>query len=361
MATAAIPIKILPGGNNTIHLSFPYDIPTIDRVKQLPQRRWNPDIKCWEVPDDAEIRELLLQSFGRDRIVDCTGLLDRLSVELRARKFSNSTVENYSEAVARFLKTISAIPQQVTNQEIKQYLISLHEKEKLAPRTVNLHAAAIAFFCTTVINNPAAVETVPRMKTGRQLPKVYSEQDVEKMLSAEMNPKHRLMLMLAYGCGLRLSELRYLKRDDVQIDRELIVVRQGKGKKDRLVPLGEIACDYLELYLNEVRPKLAPPDQQFIFVTKDGRKIHYTTVSKLVSKYGKKAGLKKSVSPHGLRHTCATHLLKGKADIRQIQELLGHENLASTQVYTKVEITDLKQVLKRCHPRERREIETNEV
>ena len=128
-----------------------------------------------------------------------------------------------------------------------------------------------------------------------------------------------------------------------------------------VVPLGEVVCDYLDLYLSQARTRLAPVEEQALFVSKTGRRFHYTAVCVLVRGYGVKAGIGKRVTPHVLRHTCATHLLRGRADIRQIQKILGHASVGTTQRYTRVEITDLKEVLKRCHPRERREIETNDV
>ena len=125
--------------------------------------------------------------------------------------------------------------------------------------------------------------------------------------------------------------------------------------------VGEIACDFLEIYLREARPKLAASGQRLLFVSKNGRRILANNLYDMIRNCGQKAGLKQTATPHCLRHTVATHLLKGKADIRQIQELLGHASVATTQRYTRVEITDLKKVLKQAHPRERREIETNDL
>jgi integrase/recombinase XerD len=331
VAAVTIPVKIFPGEFKTLRLSFPYDVPTIEAIKLLPQRRWDPDLKCWEVPDKVEIRNLLIQSFGHERIIDCSAMLDRLSIELKARKFSVSTIRNYTEAVTRFLQTGTKLPDQVSHQEIKEYLVSLHEKENLAPRTVNLHAAAITFFYNNVMNNPSAVKTVPRMKTGRQLPKVYSENDMEKMLSAGMNPKHRLMLMMAYGCGLRLSELRHLKKNDVQIDRDLIIVRQGKGKKDRIVMLDPVIKTEMQRYLKTNQCSTYLFEGYAV-----GRPLTKTTISKIYQHACEKAGITRQGGIHTLRHSFATHLLEHGTDLRIIQELLGHANSKTTEIYTHV-------------------------
>ena len=164
----------------------------------------------------------------------------------------------------------------------------------------------------------------------------------------------------AYSTGIRVSELSGLTLADLDLANAELKVR-GKGKKERIVPLGEVVREYLERYLARSRPILAGPAEQALFVSNRGRRFHYSNVSFIVRGYGKRAGIAKHVSPHGLRHTCATHLLQGRADIRQIQKILGHASIATTQRYTRVEIGDLKKVLHRCHPRERRQILTSDV
>jgi integrase/recombinase XerD len=166
-------------------------------------------------------------------------------------------------------------------------------------------------------------------------------------------------LEVFYSTGIRASELCNLRLNDIDLVRGELRVNQGKNAKDRVVPLGDIACDYLVAYLQIARPKLMPQDQT-LFVTYHGKRFWYTGVSALVAGYAKKAGIKKQIACHSLRHTCATHLLHGKADIRYIQEMLGHTSLATTQRYTKVEITDLKKVHHRCHPREQKEVNVND-
>lgn len=212
--------------------------------------------------------------------------------------------------------------------------------------------------------DPAADLALP--KRPRQLPRnILSKKEMGALLSRPnlekpLGLRDRAILEVFYATGIRVSELANLTINDLDLSAGELRINQGKNKKDRIVPLGEMACDFLEIYLHEARPRLAPAAQPILFVSKNGLKFHPTTLSHLIINYGRKVGLKKGISPHALRHTCATHLLQGKADIRHIQSILGHEHLSSTQIYTRVEITDLKDVLKRCHPRERKEIETDD-
>jgi len=171
--------------------------------------------------------------------------------------------------------------------------------------------------------------------------------------------RDRAMLELLYSTGIRVSELAALNVGDLDLRNAELRVR-GKGSKERIVPLGEVVREYLGRYLSASRPYLAPTEKPALFLSLRGKRFHYTNISFLVRSYGRKAGIRKRVSPHGLRHTCATHLLQGRADIRHIQRILGHASIATTQRYTRVEIADLKKVLKRCHPRERHQIEAHD-
>jgi integrase/recombinase XerD len=205
------------------------------------------------------------------------------------------------------------------------------EARKYSPRTVNLVTAAIQFFYLNVLKSRLPVEYLPRMKTGRPLPKVYSEKDIEKILSADMNPKHRLLLMIAYGCGARLSEIRYLKRDDIKIDRDLILIRQGKGKKDRIVMLDPIIKIEIERYL-----KMNLSTIYLFEGYSPGIPLTTMTISKIYHHACEKAGITCLGGIHTLRHSFATHLLEHGTDLRFIQELLGHSSSKTTEIYTHV-------------------------
>jgi site-specific recombinase XerD len=167
--------------------------------------------------------------------------------------------------------------------------------------------------------------------------------------------RNRAILETLYGTGVRLSECVRLELTDVDLGEGTLLVRSGKGRKDRLLPLPARAATALDLYLRDGRPRLvrgAP--EPGLFVSRDGRRLKPVSVQFVVWWHAKRAGIRTRISPHMLRHACATHLLRGGADVRHIQELLGHERLETTEVYTRVEIADLRDALARAHPRERR-------
>jgi integrase/recombinase XerD len=173
--------------------------------------------------------------------------------------------------------------------------------------------------------------------------------------SSVQGKRDRAILEVLYGTGLRRGECLRLDVTDVDLGQELLLVRSGKGKKDRIVPLTRQAVTALDLYLREGRPQLVNDSFELaLFLSKYGLRMSPTCLSTLITKHAQAARIEGPVFPHALRHAYATHLLKGKASIRHVQELLGHRSLQSTALYTRVNIEDLHEVVSRCHPRERR-------
>ena len=193
-------------------------------------------------------------------------------------------------------------------------------------------------------------KTLPRsILTPSEARKIIQAPDVKSVIGY----RDRTILEVLYSSGIRKTELRNLTLNDVDYDDGFIRV-QGKGDKERMVPIGRIACRYLENYIKSVRPELIKdPYNNHVFLSSRGNRFDHTSVWGLVKKYAKKAKIKKNIHCHTFRHTCATAMLKNKANIRIIQKLLGHASMNTTQIYTHVSITDLKEVHKRCHPREK--------
>lgn len=227
----------------------------------------------------------------------------------------------------------------------------------LATSTQALHLSAVrAFFAFlegqgALLMNPA--QGVPLPKVFR-LPRALSERYVRRLLDAPaadlLGSRDRAMLELLYGTGLRLSECLGLDLPDVDLDQGLVLVRDGKGRKDRYVPLPKGILDVLRAYVRESRPVLMRRSSELaFFVSRRGRRLGGVRGRQLVRHHGEAAGVK--VSPHVLRHSYATHLLAGGADIREIQKLLGHEHITTTALYTRVDTRGLARMLRRCHPR----------
>jgi integrase/recombinase XerD len=207
-----------------------------------------------------------------------------------------------------------------------------------------------------ILHNPASELELPRME--KRLPTVaLTLTQVEALLAVPnvadpLGVRDRAMLELFYSCGLRRTELCRLELTDLQTERRTLTIRRGKGKKDRVVPVGARAVAWLERYLKEVRPRLCLDTRTpALFLTGYGDAFNPDVVSRMVAGWMKVAGLQGSC--HLLRHTCATLMLEGGADIRYIQQLLGHEKLEATAIYTEVTIRHLQEVHARCHPASR--------
>jgi integrase/recombinase XerD len=208
-----------------------------------------------------------------------------------------------------------------------------------------------------IFENPAHDLSAPK---AALLPRrVLSENEARRLMNAPSRwdvsgRRDRAVLEVLYGCGLRRGECLRLDVTDLDLGQELVLVRSGKGKKDRMVPLTGQAVSALDLYLRESRPELVKDGcERALFLGKHGRRIGPTCLYRLLATHARAARLRGAIFPHALRHTYATHLLKGRASIRHVQELLGHQSLQATALYTRVAIEDLREVLDRCHPRER--------
>lgn len=209
-----------------------------------------------------------------------------------------------------------------------------------------------------VISDPG--QGIRYARTPKRLPRgILTRSEARRIINAPdtgsaLGYRDKTIMEVLYTSGIRKEELNNLTLNDVDYSDGFLRIIAGKGRKDRVVPLGRIACRYLENYIRSVRTELIKdPYNNHLFLSARGNRLSKNVVWELVKKYAKKAGIKKNVSPHTFRHTCATAMLNNKADIRAVQELLGHESLDTTQVYTRVTINDLKEVHRSCHPREK--------
>jgi len=255
-------------------------------------------------------------------------LMDR---ELRIRGLAESTRQSYLEKMRCFVRHFMRPPDELTVEDVKQYQLFLTKERRVSWSTFNVHVCAIRFFYRHVLPVTWEVEHIPYQKTGRRLPVVLSSEEVVALLDAATNLKHRAILMALYSGGLRASEAMHLRLEDIDSKRMMIRVAQGKGRKDRYVMLSEKLLATLRQYWSECRP------DPWLFPGQDpSRPLTRESIAKLFARARHKAGIGKHVYPHTLRHSFATHLLERGVNIRVIQRLLGHRSLRSTEIYTHV-------------------------
>lgn len=295
--------------------------------------------------------------------------LEQFIEHLQILNYSKATVEGYSKILKYFGTFLSDLYVKsiydVTERHIRLYQKSLTEREvrgrpfSIKSQRGYLSAVKSLFRYLhrlgTVKDDPALRIELPR--PDRQLPRgILEPAEMKKLLAApDLNTsvgiRNRAILELFYSSAVRLSELISLQLKDMNLmGCECIV--QGKGGKEAIVPFGKSARSALDNWLTFARPRLIREENGYLFVTSRGKRLGGREVRFMVSNYAKDAGIEKPCSPHGLRHSCATHLLKGGADVRHIQRLLRHESLNTTQIYTRVDVSDLKEAQRKFHPRE---------
>ena len=257
--------------------------------------------------------------------------LSRLQRELDLRNYSPQTARNYSSCLAGFLNHLPGDPRKRGRNEIEAYLLRLRRERGLSASTINLHRDSLSFFFSHVLGLATVLSSIPRLKEDQKLPQVLAPMAIGEILERMTNPKHHLILSLAYGCGLRLSELATLSRSDLDFDRGIIHVKKGKGSKDRIVTLPATLHSTLREYIKTFRPI------RYLFEAKlPGTPLCRRTFQAVFENALRKSGIKSCGGIHSLRHSYATHLLEHGTDLRSIQVLLGHSSSKTTERYTHV-------------------------
>lgn len=264
-----------------------------------------------------------------------TSLRQRMIEDMKVRNLAERTIKTYVAHVARFAKHFHRSPAVLGAEEIR--LFQLHLIENGASWSLfNQIVCALRFMYRVTLRSPFAVEMLPHGKDPRRLPVILSPEEVLAFLCAVTHPVYRMALTTAYATGLRIEELVELKADDIDGARMVVVVRDGKGKKSRQVPLSVVLLGQLRSYWRVHRPRLAT--ERWLFPGHKGRApIHATALQKECQKVCSKAGIKKHITPHVLRHSYATHLLEVGTDLRTVQMLLGHSCITTTTIYTHVQ------------------------
>jgi len=306
-----------------------------------------------------------LRSFG--------GALDALLEELRVKRYSASVTRQAKRVLPRFFRFLRARRVRdlrgVSEADVVAYARRLQRERTpsgtpLAAETQRaylMHVSRLFAFLErrgAILQDPALDLVMPRVE---KLPRVVlTESEVRELVAAPSaatatGKRNRAILELLYGTGIRVNECARLETRDVDLAKGTLFVRQGKGKKDRVVPVLGRAAAALDVYLRESRPELVrSPSESAVFLSKSsGHALSPGAIELLVRESAKAAGIPLRVSPHTLRHTFATHLIQGGADVRHVQELLGHASLSTTAIYTRVATTELRGVIHKSHPRER--------
>lgn len=261
-----------------------------------------------------------------------TQLRQKMLEELQRRNYSHRTGKTYLRIVRDFAKYFHRSPDKLGPEQIRQYQAYLFQTRKLTAASVASHASALRFFFIKTLRRHFLSEFIPFPKCPKRLPTVLSPEEVSRLINGARNLYHRTILMTLYSTGMRRSELCRLKVEDIDSKRMMIRIRQGKGRRDRDIPLSPKLLETLRVYWRWMKPAT------FLFPgTVKGVRADVPITANVVwlacQHAAQAAGITKHMSPHSLRHSCATHLLEAGADLRTIQFLLGHARLEHTLVY----------------------------
>jgi len=322
-----------------ILIQFQYSQKLRNDLKQkFPSAKWSATKKSWYLPDLPSVRTALNLKHNSNaktkalylHIINQNAYLN-LDKQLILKKYSQSTKRLYLAEFYHLLSLLgSYYVNDLTSKRLKDYFLYCIKSEKMGERKMNGKINAIKFYFEQVLHRPKMFFDIPRPKKPLTLPKMLSKYEVKKLFKFTTNLKHRIALQLTYGMGLRVSEVVGLKISDIDSKRMMVHVQGAKGKKDRYVPLPISILPALRNYYVIYKPK------EYLLQGQYGGPYAKSSLQQVFKNAMRKAGIKKNIGIHGLRHSYATHLLESGADMRFIQELLGHNSIKTTQVYTKV-------------------------
>ncbi|WP_411377712.1 tyrosine-type recombinase/integrase [Flavobacterium psychrophilum] len=329
-------------GTSRIAVSFEKNTILIERIKQIEGRQWSLSLQVWHLPDtiDNRIRFKIETPISRVPSEEKREQIQKFSKWLFSKRYSPSTIKTYTEALQSFLLFFDQKPiTEITNQDVIVYNNEYILKNKLSASYQNQIVNAIKLYFKTIKEVKIEVDKIHRPKRSKLLPNVLSKEEIKLILEAHSNIKHKTMLSLIYSCGLRRSELLHLKPTDIDSKRGIVIIRQSKGKKDRIAPLSPKILVMLREYYSNYKPKSWLFEGQI-----PGETYSEKSLQNVLKQALEKAKIAKPVSLHWLRHSYATHLLESGTDLRYIQELLGHSSTKTTEIYTHVSTKNLQQI-----------------
>lgn len=346
--------------NSQLFLRFEYDPQLIYTLKTIARAHWSQTHKTWYIANDAKLfkklkseLEVIGVSFNIPKQLENTLLpkellsfeakqkINNFTYWLKSKRYSDSTIGTYIDALKTFLKfyhtkSITEIRNDDVIRFNNEYILANRLSSSFQNQVVN----AIKLFFKTVENRSIDIESVHRPKREKLLPNVLSKEEIKLILASPKNIKHRAMLSLIYSCGLRCGELLNLKPEHIDSKRGLVIIKQAKGRKDRIVPLSIKVLEMLRTYYKTYMPV------NYLFEGQHkGEKYDERSLQNVLKQSLAKTGIRKPVTLHWLRHSYATHLLENGTDLRYIQELLGHNSSKTTEIYTHVSTKSIQNIV----------------
>ncbi len=351
---------------NVILLKFERNQELITLVKQIPSVAWSQSKKCWYIPQSHFNLNLVFTNLKDTAYVDYAGIkrinssisadkrqteyqitTDTPNINLKAfriwlhhKRYSENSIRSYSDLVKTFLEHVSPKSvEELTNDDVVDYVYRHIVGKGYSFSHQNQVVSALKLFFREVVKSKIEIDKLQRPRREHKLPNVLSKGEVKRILTAPKNIKHRTMLSLIYACGLRRSELLGLKPSNIDSKRGLLIVRQSKGNKDRVIPLSAKTIEMLRDYYKLYKP------QEWLFEGQiKGQQYSGESLQGVLKQALEAAGITKPVTLHWLRHSYATHLLESGTDLRYIQELLGHRNSKTTEIYTHVSTHSIQKI-----------------
>ena len=325
-------------GKNIIWVKFAYKKESIALLKKYSKPKWSQSQKSWYVADSKSYRKLLGLEFsvvGKETITKIAPenyqQFQKFINQLKLKAYSENTIRTYSVEFAQLLYVLKSHPvESMTEERLKSYFLYCIEKLNISENHLHSRINAIKFYFEQVLHRQKMFIDIPRPKKPLLLPKALNTAEISKIIAATENSKHQLILKMCYGMGLRVSEIVNIKIEDIDSKAMRVLIARTKGKKDRYVNLPESIIVELRQYYKCYQPKI------YLFEGQFGGKYSVRSAQSVFKIAMNKAGIRKTVGIHSLRHSYATHLLELGTDISLIQKLLGHNDIKTTLIYTNV-------------------------
>lgn len=325
-----------------IAVAFEKNQALLELIKQINGSRWSQTLKMWHVPDTDEnrfqfqVRETRIIYLSDEK----KGQLTQFNQWMLTKRYSPKTIKSYLEALRSFFLFYNDKPiENITNEDVILYNNHYILKNNLSASYQNQITNAIKLYFKTILETKIELEKIHRPKRSKTLPNVLSKEEVKAILEAHGNIKHKMMLSMIYSCGLRCGELLALEPVHIDSKRNIVLLKNAKGKKDRIVPLSPKILEMLRDYFKACKPKKYLFEGNTAGLAYDARSLQQVLKLALA-----KANITKPVTLHWLRHSYATHLLESGTDLRYIQELLGHSSSKTTELYTHVSTRNIQQI-----------------